>query len=57
MRERGANKVVKCPQEPIRCSLQVPHKPLESTVSRVDLQIGRFPEEVSRADRGTSQWK
>lgn len=55
MRERRASAIVKCPQEPITWNLHLPHKPLESTLSRVDLQIGRFPEEVSRADSEISQ--
>ena len=33
-----------------------PYKPFESTLSRVELYIERFTEEVSRADREKSQW-
>ena len=43
-------------QEPIRWGLHL-HLFLESTFSRVDLLIERFPEKVSRADRGKSQQK
>ena len=43
-------------QGPIRWSLHLPHKPLGSTLSRVHLWIERFPKEVSRANRGKSQW-
>ena len=39
-------------QEPIRWSLHQPHKPLESTLSRLDLWIEQFPVGVLRADRG-----
>ena len=42
-------------QEPIKWSLHLPYKPLESTLSRVDLQLERFPGETSRADGGKSQ--
>ena len=44
-------------QGPIRWSLYLPYKPLDSTLSRVDLYIEQFTEEVSRANRGKSQWK
>ena len=43
------------PQEPIRWCLHLPYKPLESTLSRVDLKIERFPEEVSRANKGRAK--
>ena len=42
-------------QEPIKWSLHLPYKPLESTLSRVDLLLERFPRETSRADGGKSQ--
>ena len=42
-------------QEPIKWSLHLPYKPLEPTLSRVDLQLERFPGETSRADGGKSQ--
>ena len=42
-------------QEPIKWSLHLPYKPLASTLSRVDLQLERFPGENSRADGGKSK--
>ena len=42
-------------QEPIKWSLHLPYKPLESALSRLDLLLERFPGETSRADDGKRQ--
>ena len=39
----------------MKWSLHLPYKPLESTLSRVDLLLELFPGEISRADGGKSQ--
>ena len=42
-------------QEPVKWSLHLPYMPLESTLSPVDLQLERFPEESPHVDSGKSQ--
>ena len=51
----SASHIICCYQEPIKWSLHLPYNPLESTLSRVDLQLERFPGETSRADGGKRQ--